>query len=64
MTGIEPATPCLQSRFEAFLKSMKFCGSELIENKSVAACVLRPIEICRREVLPQPQNHLQLATTT
>jgi len=55
----ELPTPCLQSRFEAFLKSMKFCGSEEIENKSVAARALRPIEVCGRKVLRQPQNHLQ-----
>jgi hypothetical protein len=44
VTGIEPATPCLQARFQALLKSMKFCGSEEIDNKPLAARVLKSTE--------------------
>ena len=59
VTGIEPATSCLQSRFHAILKSMKFCCAQEIDCKPVAACCLKPIEVFGTSWLSQLQNHLQ-----
>jgi hypothetical protein len=42
--GFEPSTSWSRTRFQALLKSMKFCGSERIENKRVTAGLLKPIE--------------------
>jgi hypothetical protein len=57
--GFEPLTPCLQTRFQTLLKSMKFCGFEAIDNEPIASCLLKLTEALGPARLLQLQIHLQ-----
>jgi hypothetical protein len=44
--GFEPSTSWSRTRCHALLNSVKFCGSEEIENKPLAARALKSTETC------------------
>jgi hypothetical protein len=44
VTGIEPVTPCLQTRFRHFLKLMEFCWFQVIGYQPLVRSRLRTVE--------------------
>ena len=44
--GFEPPTPWSRTRFQGLLKSVVFCGFQLLCVEYVAGYLLRPVGIC------------------
>jgi len=43
VTGIEPVTPCLQTRFRHFLKLMEFCWFQVIGYEPLVCSHLKAV---------------------